>query len=81
MLYVGFAVTRARKCAEKPAIRSTLSAEIRVASKAREAKGWKLFQKDRLLENPNNVPPTASMTFVVSDIREVMSQSSRIRLH
>ena len=71
---LGFASSKARTCGDKTAIRSTITAEIVACKRGRERKGLKVFQKHRLLENPNNVPPTPTMTSVVSDIKDVLNQ-------
>lgn len=71
---VGFVASRAKRCYERTSMRATLSSEITMARRARDSKGLKLFQRDRLLENPNNVPPKPEMKNVVSNITEVMKK-------
>lgn len=66
--------SRAKKCYERTAVRATLSSEITAAKRNRESKGLKLFQRDRLLENPNNVLPKPDAINVVADINEVMNK-------
>ena len=73
--FAGFVGSRAKRCYDRTAVRATLSSEITLARRARDSKGLKLFQLDRLLENPNNVTPNLEMLNVVKDINEAMAKA------
>lgn len=78
--FVAFVSSRANKCHERNTVRTAIASEINAARKARESKGLKFFQRDRILSNPNNVPPSELNQYVVADSRDIPSEDGELKV-